>query len=179
MEASGPTAPSPLWCCCRATASLNRSAAAAAPYLFLTNSPAPGSCGRPAVPAAVEAARGTAVVVMAVVVPAEHGGCGDLVLRQWEVVVEGRGGGAAREAMEKGCEAPEQRETAREEKLAGLVPVAATMAGSACWRSHSTVSSSVWWPSSWVRTARARGSSGRQQRRVSCFLFSNLLLLSH
>nr|TKV99597.1 hypothetical protein SEVIR_8G054200v2 [Setaria viridis] len=74
---------------------------------------------------------------------------------------------AAREA-EEGCEAPERRETAREEKLAGMVPVpvAATMAGSACWSSHSMVSPSVLWPSSRVSwNTRAAHSAGIRIRR--------------
>lgn len=49
--------------------------------------------------------------------------------------------------MEGGAESVEpllRKETLRVEKLAGMVPVpvAAMMAGSACWRSHSMVSPS-------------------------------------
>ncbi|KAG0528998.1 hypothetical protein BDA96_05G060400 [Sorghum bicolor] len=74
---------------------------------------------------------------------------------------------AARDA-EDGCEAPERRETASEEKLAGMVPVpvAATMAGSACCSSHSMVSPSVLWPSSRVSwNTRAAHSAGIRIRR--------------
>lgn len=49
-------------------------------------------------------------------------------------------------------EAVLRRETLRVEKLAGMVPVpvAAMMAGSACWSSHSIVSPSDLWPNSLV-----------------------------
>lgn len=57
--------------------------------------------------------------------------------------------------LEGGAESVEpllRKETLRVEKLAGMVPVpvAAMMAGSACWRSHSIVSPSDLWPNSLV-----------------------------
>lgn len=61
-----------------------------------------------------------------------------------------------------------RRETLRVEKLAGIVPVpvAATMAGSACCRSHSTVSPSDLWPNSLVNwNTRAAHKAGMRMRR--------------
>lgn len=61
-----------------------------------------------------------------------------------------------------------RKDTFRVEKLAGIVPVpvAAMMAGSAWWRSHSIVSPSDLWPSSRVSwKTRAAHKAGMRMRR--------------
>lgn len=81
-------------------------------------------------------------------------------------------------AMEEWLEG--RREAAMEEKLAGTVPepVASRMAGSACFRSHSTVSPSVLCPSSRVNwNTRAAHIAGIRilRPRPSTFVCRSLL----
>ena len=78
---------------------------------------------------------------------------------------EGEAGGAVErvgadlEGKSETVAAEERRETVREEKLAGtvLVPVAATMAGSVCWRSHSMDWPSDLWPTTTTLAAHVAG----------------------